>query len=307
MRTQTISKGTLFSLVVALTVVTTGASVAAAQDTIARFFDIRDLLPAPDDESSVGAISVDAIVDAIRTFVTPPLDDSKGEFVDFSGGRLLVRARPEQCEWIKAFLSRRRTKPELLVQIDCQFLTVSPAALERLGLASGGEALVLASDADRNAFLDRATRDSEVRTVTAPRLLVSDLQRASVHILSETHFVTDWAVYEKVEPDGGPLVVPLVRTLKDGVTLETIAVTLDDHTIGLDFTVESSEIQRPVEVRSTEHGRIALPKVRTMRVASKVVLADGATAVFASGADLAVRPVVVLQVRLIRPGDPLPK
>jgi len=127
----------------------------------------------------------------------------------------------------------------------------------------------------------RAVRKSERnQTLTAPRLLVSNNERASISVINEVTYVKDFDVEIA---QAAVIADPIMDIVRDGVILDVKpVVSADRKFVTLELRPTVSQLDRPIPTFATTLGTgppvaIEVPTLQVQRVRTTVTMPDNAT------------------------------
>ena len=147
---------------------------------------------------------------------------------------------------------------------------------------AGGLSLQYAflDDVEVEAVLRAVSKQERSEQIEAPRLLIYNNTRASMHVLNEISYIKDFEV-EIAQAAG--VANPVIGTVYDGVSLDVRPVVDSDlKFITMELRPTVMSLSRPIPNFTTTLGvgqpiSIQLPEVALQRVRTTVTLPDGAT------------------------------
>jgi tetratricopeptide (TPR) repeat protein len=147
---------------------------------------------------------------------------------------------------------------------------------------AGGLSLQYAflDDTEVEAVLRAVSKQERSEQIEAPRLLIYNNTRASMHVLNEVSYIKDFEV-EIAQAAG--VANPVIGTVYDGVSLDVRPVVDSDlKFITMELRPTVMTLNRPIPNFTTTLGvgqpiSIQLPEVALQRVRTTVTLPDGAT------------------------------
>jgi tetratricopeptide (TPR) repeat protein len=147
---------------------------------------------------------------------------------------------------------------------------------------AGGLSLQYAflDDTEVEAVLRAVSKQERSEQIEAPRLLIYNNTRASMHVLNEVSYIKDFEV-EIAQAAG--VANPVIGTIYDGVSLDVRPVVDSDlKFITMELRPTVMTLNRPIPNFTTTLGvgqpiSIQLPEVALQRVRTTVTLPDGAT------------------------------
>ncbi len=147
---------------------------------------------------------------------------------------------------------------------------------------AGGLSLQYAflDDVEVEAVLRAVSKQERSEQIEAPRLLIYNNTRASMHVLNEISYIKDFEV-EIAQAAG--VANPVIGTVYDGVSLDVRPVVDSDlKFITMELRPTVMTLSRPIPNFTTTLGvgqpiSIQLPEVALQRVRTTVTLPDGAT------------------------------
>ena len=194
-----------------------------------------------------------------------------------------VFAGPATHAWVAEWLALQR-RP-VFIDVATRFLEGRRGTLLALGVDTSQSILVSSETLER--VMD-AAREKELSMIAAPQILMRSSERAHLSTLQHISYIKDWKL-ERVEPGGVEIADPVIDTIGEGMVVEVLATLLPDGHIGLRLSASHTEIQRPIpteRVRLREDRdtmvEVALPAVDRVKIETRIVLSDGATAVLYS-------------------------
>ncbi len=211
------------------------------------------------------------LIEVLRTWIEPALEPPHGLIDCLSNGSLLVIGRPEQQEWVDAFLNRARAFDHLL-SVRCRVYTLPRAALVSEMLtataAEPGPAAAASDTEHAPVVLPAAAAEALVLSllaqggelVTEPSVVTRALQRATVSVVSQRSFVVGWSLAH-VEPGRQPLGVHEIREVQEGAVLQVQVAPLGSGRFGLSLDLELTQVAEPV-TQETLQLDPALPPVQ---------------------------------------------
>ena len=147
---------------------------------------------------------------------------------------------------------------------------------------AGGFSLQYAflDDTEVEVVLRAVSKQERSEQIEAPRLLVYNNTRASMHYLRNISYIRD---FEVEIAQAAAVANPVIGTVHDGVALDVRpVVSADRRFINLELRPTIANLVRPIEQRSTTLGSsnsvtIELPEVEIQRVRTSIPMPDGAT------------------------------
>lgn len=125
----------------------------------------------------------------------------------------------------------------------------------------------------------------EARSIDAPRLSVTPLQRGHIAVIDQTAYVRD---FDLERNEDSVIANPIVDMVWSGSVTNVCATCLPDDTVGLSCDVSFQELQKPIQTYETTIGKakvpvtIQLPRVAGTRLRQTAVLGRGALVVLAT-------------------------
>jgi hypothetical protein len=221
----------------------------------------------------------------LKTYIQPPFDPQRDQLRITEGDSLVAQLRPEQLEWLDAFLKRQRSEPRMIA-VDIEIVLAPAGALR--DLAKGADPLLLDTPERQRAFDEALSGIAGVEKVSAPRFRIRQRVRGGMAVADKLAYLKDWKL-ETVEPGPQTIADPVIATIDEGYRVWIRAVEIDASTIDLELELEWSQVRRPIPTRKIEldtPGRpeveIALPEVDRIRIESTVRIAPDAKVVFFS-------------------------
>ena len=159
--------------------------------------------------------------------------------------------------------------------------TLRPLLVARAGAATTYEMVLSAATATE---LQRTIETSDAEVLSAPRVTLSPLQRATVSMLEQISYLKDYTLVRR----GDELIAdPLVDVVHDGVHAELFAVLLADGRLGVQCEVEMQTVVRPIHRVQTDIGAgqpvtIELPRTTGVRFQQTAQMAPGEVVALAS-------------------------
>jgi hypothetical protein len=239
----------------------------------------------------------------VSRLILPKAKDAAFNLRCTDNGTFVLTATAPQHEWVSAFFDHLR-KYDKLVEVEARFVRVPGERLKELGIEGTS---VFPKPEDVPTLLEALKQTPKVEFMSAPRVVVLPLQRASISVLDQVRYVGDWRV-ETVEPGAQEVLVPEIEELETGLALDVRAVPLPGEKLALTLEAQEARLARPLvpftEKLKTKKGEvevaIALPDVAIQRVQTELLLQDGSTAVLvvdpSSSKD---RLVIVVTVRSV--------
>jgi hypothetical protein len=223
-----------------------------------------------------------------RHFATPafgPADD-----VQPMGGRYLaVLGSPAQCAFVEQLLQLARDRSDELLTVEVQLFQL-PAAV----FAQRLQPLFPAGDAEDKqqcilpaapaAALLTALRQDAAEELSAPKLCVRPLAQASLSTGEQVAYVRDFTVMRQ---QGKAIADPIVDRVFDGTEVQLLATWMPNGTVGIDCSVQSHKVQRPLPEAKVDLGvgapvTVQLPRVTTVQLQQKALLPLGDSVVLAA-------------------------
>lgn len=220
------------------------------------------------------------LVDMLRMDVQPRIPDDSDVLRCVAQGALMANLTPEQHAWTGAFLERLR-RFEGHIEVEIRLVEGPAGVMEAWGI---GPNSVLKDQAAIAALDERIKKSPRFNLLTAPRLAVLPLQRASLSTLNAVTFVRDWSV-EIVEPDQQEIAVPRIGLMHEGFAVDVRAIPLGDDEFRIDFHWQNAKVRRPIRTASVPLGKdkhmveVALPEADVARGEAKVAILSGSAVV----------------------------
>ncbi|HVS08717.1 MAG TPA: hypothetical protein VMS76_02500 [Planctomycetota bacterium] len=221
----------------------------------------------------------------LKTYLQPPFDPQRDQLRITEGDSLVAQLRPEQLEWLDAFLKRQRSEPRM-IEVELKILGAPLGALR--ALAKGTDPLVLETPEQQRAFDEALSGIAGLEKVSTPRFRFWERVQTSISVTDKLAYLKDWKL-ETVEPGPQTIADPVIATIDEGYRVGTRTVEIDALTIDLEVELEWSQVRRPIPTKKIEldtPGRteveIALPEVDRIRIESTVRIAPDAKVVFFS-------------------------
>jgi Flp pilus assembly secretin CpaC/tetratricopeptide (TPR) repeat protein len=147
---------------------------------------------------------------------------------------------------------------------------------------SGGFALQYAfiEDTQVEAILRATQKYERVNTVTAPKLVVSNTQRAHLQVINHVSYIKDFDVEIA---QGAVIADPIVDVVKEGVVLDVRpTVSNDRRFITLELRPSVATLVRPLRTFTTTLGvgsavTFEVPELKKESIKTTVIMPDGAT------------------------------
>ncbi|MCA9320975.1 MAG: hypothetical protein KDB53_09585, partial [Planctomycetes bacterium] len=154
----------------------------------------------------------------------------------------------------------------------------NPATLDN----SGGFAFQFAylDDVQLEAILRATQKYERINTVTAPRLLVYNTQRAHLMVLNEVSYVKDFDVEIA---QAAVIADPIIDKIREGVILDVRPIVSHDRRyVTLELRPTVATLVRPIRNFTTQLGvgsavTLQLPELQKQAVNTTVVVPDGGT------------------------------
>ncbi|HYC78120.1 MAG TPA: hypothetical protein VEI02_10885 [Planctomycetota bacterium] len=148
--------------------------------------------------------------------------------------------------------------------------------------SSGGFSLQFAylDDTQVEAILRAVQKYERVNTVTAPKLVVSNTQRAHLQVINHIAYVKDFDVEIA---QAAVIADPVVDVIKEGVILDVRpTVSNDRRFVTLELRPTVATVQRPIRTFTTTLGvgaavTFEVPELKKESIKTTVVMPDGAT------------------------------
>ncbi len=252
-------------------------------------------------------VGIQLLAESVRMFADPPFAHPRDAVQPVGAGNLAVLATPAQHAWMRRFIDLQRRAVLARFESEWHLFSIPEAAL---GAAERGEPRLLDPKAARR-FRERLERLPEVRSVGGPPLGISFFagQKREDRLERGRQVVTDYRIWDHVEPTGERLVDPIVENVNEGLVVRPRAILVpgvgDEARIGLEFVLEGTEIIAIESFETTLAGAldepvtIGLPELQKVNMASKVVVRSGTTVVFPYRDAIGGRRfVAVLMIRL---------
>lgn len=280
-----------------------GVPVLADIPLLGSLFTNSDPKTASPEHATQVAAGTRLIESTVRRHLTPQISDPHQSIGSTQAGSLVFNGTRAQHEWLKEFLTHLRSYDKL-VEVEARFVRVPGERLKELGIEGNS---VFPKPEDVPTLLEALKQTPKVEFMSAPRVVVLPLQRASISVLDQVRYVGDWRV-ETVEPGAQEVLVPEIEELETGLALDVRAVPLPGEKLALTLEAQEARLARPLvpftEKLKTKKGEvevaIALPDVAIQRVQTELLLQDGSTAVLvvdpSSSKD---RLVIVVTVRSV--------
>jgi beta-lactamase regulating signal transducer with metallopeptidase domain len=206
-------------------------------------------------------------------------------------GQLIVSQSSANQEKIQELLQSMRASPDhLQVSLKTRFLTGEGinAALQQIGgewqPRDGAEMWSkLLSPAEVERVLEAIRHDPKTTTLSAPRLILFNGQRAFVMVATSTAYIAE--VSRIKAQDGSTAFDPLIKNVHSGIVLDAhVDVTDNGKSIALDVRPHVARLLSLEKVLApgSEAGKgpfIQLPRVSTSTLATKVSVPDQQTVV----------------------------
>ncbi|WP_166815868.1 type II secretion system protein GspD [Luteimonas yindakuii] len=127
----------------------------------------------------------------------------------------------------------------------------------------------LSSSGQTRAVLNLFARDSRVRILSTPRLLVKSGESASIDVGTEVPIITSQATAPDLPVGNTPSVLQSIQYRKTGVLLELEALVHSGQRVDLNITQEVSEAAQ------TDTSDISSPSIFSRRLQTALTLSDG--------------------------------
>ena len=277
------------------------ASAATAQsvEPTLQIYDVRDLVQSADVEGEVDEVRAKRIEEAtehlaevIREYVQPEFEAGREETKAILTGSIAVIGRPEQHQWTRRFLEHQRKSQGVYFDISARFITVDDGTFEFVFPELEPQVF---DDEEAGALVSRLLELQGADVLSAPRLLVLNRQKAMISVGKQIKYVRDYEVHENVLPGDRTLEVPIVDSIFEGIEFGG-RVTRLDGSLGLEVSLDVSDLERPIPTLDTPYGPVALPELTKVRLESTLHMADGATAVFPGRRDDGRNLLIVIRV-----------
>jgi hypothetical protein len=223
----------------------------------------------------------------VRAFVQPPL--RADEQVQTLGERWLVLlGRAEQHAWLARFVANAKAHEQPIVDVCAEVFAAPEALFQRdIAVALQREAgklrdvTVLAAGHSTSKFLAALQGRADVPKVVEQHLTARMLQQAELRTVDQTAYVRDFDVQVQ---NGAVIADPVIGTVEDGISLQAVAMPLENGTLGLSLDLSSAVLTRPIPTFTTNLGvgadiTIQLPHVRQAGLEAAMALQRDQTAV----------------------------
>jgi hypothetical protein len=233
-------------------VVVVSTAAALQRSTIAKVYDIRDLVGDPGQDPKKTEELGDELTKTITANIDPEswvANGGKVGVAKFSGDQLVIRQTRENQKRVVQLLDKLREVQAIRISIEARFLTVTQAFLNEQKLQleelftvkkTGEKVTGKFIDMDREAQLIRAVAASKEMTVlTAPRLVLLNGQRDSIIVAQQQAYVSGWS-----EPKEGEKRKEQISTAQTGIFLDlTGFVSADRKYVTLAINPRISQLQ----------------------------------------------------------------
>lgn len=227
-----------------------------------------------------------------RRFAEPALDGDN-DIRLLGSHQLAVLGTPEHCAWVEQLVTRCAQLREAQIDIECALIEVSTARFDEhlkgfFDEAQQGKKRWRTTDRDTIAKVKADLAGAGTPILSAPRLLVLHMQRATMSVGETIRYTSDFEV-EIV--DGKPVTRAISHHLFDGIEIDLQAGSLEDDFISIDCTIRHSRVMQPlpeaiVEVSPGHKEIVHLPRSRQVEFTQQVVVPkDSAAAVAVQRAD----------------------
>lgn len=255
-------------------------------------------------------VQAQALADVLKLHMRPKFIEDRNSSRLLHRGLLVLLASPEQHDWVATFLAFQR-EPQGFLQIEARMITVPQGTMSDLGVS--GSAQIFENDAEFEALLRSIIASGpDVEVVTAPKIVARPLQKATVSILNQVAYVSDYELVI-VEPGKVEIADPVIDVIQEGVVFEVRAVPLSPGIYGVEVDLSQTTLLRPMRTYKSVIGAgrhevtYTLPEVVKRGIHTQLTLADGASALFVSpdgpvasdGRDL----VIIFRLRHIPEGE----
>ncbi len=241
--------------------------------------------------------SVESLLKAVKSYMVPRFEGSGSRLkVELQQGKpmLLAFLTPEQEVWLQKFFQLQATQPDWFAFIDLDIWQGDTSQLDEIDANS--KIQVFPSDL---SFVETQIlfRDLGFTRKGLPRLKLLPGQLGTLESQSSFSYVKSWAL-ETVEPGSQSVLDPEIDTAQEGYRISCLLRQLGKEDYGLQVSVESSEIQRPIATQTMQlQGQdleISLPELQTTSFAADVRLGVGSTFVLVARADQPEKDLVLL-------------
>jgi len=283
------------------------ASAGAEVEGVRSKFDPRGLdRPSPSasageaaNEEADRAAAAATLERVIRAYMTPPIAEPVESIQFTRNGTLVANLLPDQQTWLDTFLTTQRVFNGG-VGVSAELYMTPHDHLRSLGVGSRS---VLPTPESREAFVTDLKSDSKTSSVVMAALQAAINQRVNLSRLKQVSYVEDWTI-QIVEPNDQEIADPQIGVIREGFVLELRATPTSHEEFGLDLKLTNSVLQRPIRTAKTRIStssprevEIGLPELNTIRIATTLRVADGASAVLSSPIQGDMDLVLVLTVR----------
>lgn len=182
---------------------------------------------------------------AVRTFVSPPIRDTRS--VRMVSGRYLVSVgTAEQQGWIDRFLKFQAEAPENRILVASTLYELDVRAFKELGIETG----IRSYDAEEGEVVVRRLDQSGAEKKLAPRLVSLPWHPAEIFVGEQIEYVRDFEL--GVDDAGGLFADEVWEFLLDGARFSVWPLHLDGGEIGLLGKVEITEVSQPLPKKQLE-------------------------------------------------------
>ncbi len=236
-----------------------------------------DAVPAQGDSGAVAS----GLIDAIRTFVVPPLGDGDSvSAVDESPGTIVVRAHGAHHRWIHAFFAELRSRAARVSIVTPKLFSLQADAVKAHALDAPR---VLVGAAEAGALLEQLAAESVPKS-GLPRGLISCPVRALLETSSGTtrsvEYVKAVERHEHVAPGDRTLVIPVIDAVKVGTRIILRAVPVEPDRLGVSFRLEVTSVEGWDVSGNADAGESAVPRMRRLTAESHAVVPESGAIVF---------------------------
>ncbi len=245
------------------------------------------------------ATSGEELVRSLKGAVAPESWQAPGRDAYRDGNWLVVLQAPEVHQEIAGWAARERetiARNTELIQTEVRVFTLGKDAdevLERYGFSpiepNGGSGPEVAADPARavlystsGADLDGLFADSEIVTISAPRIMTYAGEKGSISITNRRAYVKDYEVYYL---ESAVVADPIIDTVADGLHVDLEASVIDHDRLEVDASVHVSKLHEMFEAEvlldtNLDPVTIELPELSLRHITHRSALADGAALLF---------------------------
>lgn len=242
--------------------------------------------------------ALNEFVEVLRSKMPPSLRRGLSSLDVAGPSHLLVFGDAAVHTFVGKYLAAQRHNHQVGFQINMTMFRLPHGILEQRGVM--GSSKLFDTHSEFEALRQTLLNHDQVETLSAPNLAVFPRALASISMINQIAYVSDYEL-RIVQPGNNEILDPMISVAQDGVLADVRVVPMIDGRFDLELNVTFAQLERPMKSRKVRMGagagfevEITEPVINTLSIGSLFSMDPGAAALVATTSEDRLTDVAVM-------------